>query len=588
MIIYPLSYHQIIYILSYFFSDFNRKSFAAEKKSERKKRIKKGLLTEGGRCDSLKKNRERIIENEVFIMKIYHGSILTVDRENRVCRYLVEDGGKIVFVGDELPAKYGGGAVVDLGEKALIPSFVDSHQHFASFSTFQAGLNVMDAESNEEISDMIADFVKRSPQKTLIAFGASPYSVKERRLISREELDRVCPDKELMVVKYDGHACIVNSKLLKKMENKVKNIRGCHPESGEMNQEAFFRFSDYISGSLSLLELFKDMGAAADFMASRGIGMVHSVSGVGFFGNLDITFEKIFAKSLKNGFQLRVFPQSMKVKVATSRKLPRIGGCFECALDGCFGSHDAAMNEPYLDEIGGDGVLYYSDEKVTDFCRKAHNAGLQIEMHAIGDKAFDQAARALKTVLDENPGDDHRHGIIHDCLPTAEGIAICRDYHIQMPVQSAFINWKQEPDEYLVRIMGRERASRLNPLKTFLDNDIVVSFGSDAPCTTPDPIVWLDKAVNNGEQSVSVRDALRMCTFNGCFASFDEKERGSLEPGKIADMVILSASPYDIAPEKLGELKVEKLILAGREYESPKGNALKGIISGLFNDSKAY
>ena len=157
-----------------------------------------------------------------------------------------------------------------------------------------------------------------------------------------------------------------------------------------------------------------------------------------------------------------------------------------------------------------------------------------------------------------------------------------------MPVQSAFINWKQEPDEYLVRIMGRERASRLNPLKTFLDNDIVVSFGSDAPCTTPDPIIWLDKAVNNGEQSVSVRDALRMCTFNGCFASFDEKKRGSLEPGKIADMVILSASPYDIAPEKLGELKVEKLILAGREYESKKGNALKGIVSGLFSGSKAF
>lgn len=124
---------------------------------------------------------------------------------------------------------------------------------------------------------------------------------------------------------------------------------------------------------------------------------------MGFTGNLDITFEKIFAKSLTNGFQVRVFPQSMNVDVALKRKLPRIGGCFECALDGCFGSHDAAMNEPYIDSLGGDGVLYYDDEKVIDFCKKANRAGLQIEMHAIGDKAFDQACRALKAALDDYP-----------------------------------------------------------------------------------------------------------------------------------------------------------------------------------------
>jgi predicted amidohydrolase YtcJ len=105
----------------------------------------------------------------------------------------------------------------------------------------------MDAESNLEIQNMIREFVKRSSGKTLICFGASPYSVKEGRLISREELDAVCPDKEIMVVKYDGHACIVNTKLLNKMNDKVKDLRGYHPDTGEMNQEAFFKFSDYIS-----------------------------------------------------------------------------------------------------------------------------------------------------------------------------------------------------------------------------------------------------------------------------------------------------------------------------------------------------
>ena len=520
-------------------------------------------------------------------MKVYKGSILTVDACDSVKKYLVEDAGRIVFVGDELPDKYAGAEVTDLGSKALIPAFVDTHQHFASFAIFNSGLNVMEAESNEEIAAAVADFYKKSGKaKTLIAFGASPYSVKEQRLISREELDKVCPDKEIMVVKYDGHACIVNSKLLKKIDKQVRNLRGYHPDTGEMNQEAFFKVSDYITGSLSIVDLFSKMQQAADWEAAQGIGEVHTVSGVGFVGNLDITTEKLFAKSLKNGFQLRVFPQSMKVSVATARNLPRIGGCFQCALDGCFGSMDAAMNEPYTD--GTSGVLYYSDEKVTAFCKEANRAGLQIEMHAIGDKAFDQATRCLKAALDDFPRKNHRHGIIHDCLPTEEGIKICRDYNITMPVQSAFINWKQEPDNYLESIMGKERTAALNPIKTFVDNGIVVGLGSDAPCTSPNPIVWIDRCVNNPnkEQRVSIQQALRMATWNGYYISFDENERGSLEPGKIADMVVLSANPYEIPASEIKNLKVERLLLQGKPYQSAKESVPGAAARGLFSKNK--
>ena len=97
----------------------------------------------------------------------------------------------------------------------------------------------------------------RSNKKTLIAFGASPYSVKEGRLISREELDKVCPDKEIMVVKYDGHACIINSKLLDKLKGKVSELRGYHEDTGEMNQEAFFECSNYIPIHFLLLNCLR-------------------------------------------------------------------------------------------------------------------------------------------------------------------------------------------------------------------------------------------------------------------------------------------------------------------------------------------
>ena len=128
----------------------------------------------------------------------------------------------------------------------------------------------------------------------------------------------------------------------------------------------------------------------------------------------------------------------------------------------------------------------------------------------------------------------------------------------------------------------------LNPLKSFLDNGIVVSFGSDAPCTTPDPISWIHRAVNhsNPAQAISVEDALRMCTINGCYAAFDEQERGSLEPGKIADMVVLSADPYTTPQEELKNLQVQQLYLAGRPYESCKEQILKAVLRGITQDRK--
>ena len=522
-------------------------------------------------------------------MTVYHGAIVTVNANDEVFQYLVERKGRIVYVGNELPKKYRKADVVELGDRALIPPFADTHQHFASFSAFNAGLNVMECASNAEILTMVDRFAADSPANTLIAFGASPYSVKERRLVSREELDAVTHGKPFFLVKYDGHACVVNSALLRKLPKKIKKLRGYHPDTGEMNQEAFFAVSDYITNSISPLELLRDMQMAADFEASKGIGLIHTVSGVGFAMNLDISMETWFAKSVQSGLQIRVFPQSMDTHVATFRGLPRIGGCFACALDGCFGSQDASMNAPYASDPDNCGVLYYTDDQVIDFCKSANRLGLQIEMHAIGDRAFDQAARALREALADCPREDHRHGIIHACLPTEHGMDICEKYHIQLPMQIAFDNWRQEPQEYTDTLLGKERGGRLNPVRSFMARGCVVSFGSDAPCTSPDPVVWLCKAVNhsNPAEAVSIREALRMATYNGYWTSFDEKERGSLEEGKIADMVILSENPYTMPKERLAELKVEKLILGGKEYRPQKQSIPAAVIRGMLSGRKA-
>ena len=512
-------------------------------------------------------------------MKVYEGHILTCDAENRVCRYLVEENGRIAYVGDELPAKYASFTHIALGEKALIPAFGDSHIHFASFATFHAGLNVSNARSNDEILTMIREFVPKCDDKMVLAFGASNHSVAEKKFVTRQQLDEACPDKPLFMIKYDGHTCVVNTKLLEILKDQVKDLRGYHEDSGEMNQEAFFKFSDYVSSSIPPVKLLRNMQLAADFLAQKGFGMIHSVSGVGYTMDLDVDMEHWFAKGLSTGQQMRVYFQTMDVKKAKRRKMVRIGGCFDSALDGCFGSSDAAMLEPY-EGTDNKGILYYDQEKVNEFCKQANREGMQIEIHAIGDAAFQQATRALKAALDDYPRQDHRHTIIHACLPTEEGIAICREYGIALAIQSAFIDWPNEPNEYLEALLGH-RAAKLNPFKTYADNGIVQALGSDGPCTEPQPMVWVHKACNNGAESVTVQQALKMATYNTYWMSFDEKERGSLETGKIADMVILSANPYTTDVTKLDTIQVEQVLLQGKPYaqssQNPIGQVLKGM-----------
>jgi predicted amidohydrolase YtcJ len=223
---------------------------------------------------------------------------------------------------------------------------------------------------------------------------------------------------------------------------------------------------------------------------------------------------------------------------------------------------------------------------VIRFAKRANREGLQIEMHAIGDAAFDQAVMAIGASLKEFPRQDHRHGIIHACLPTEEGLQKCADLGIQIPLQPAFLMWDLEPVDFLQSILGN-RAERISPLRKMADMGIVLSGGSDAPCTLPDPIVGIHAACNHyvPEQSLTIPEALKLFTCNAAWATFDEKERGSLETGKIADMVILNRNPLTMKPNELLDLKVENFLLKGEPYRKGQG-ALSLLAKGLLMGGK--
>lgn len=522
-------------------------------------------------------------------MKAYEGRIVTCDDRGAVHKFLVEDGGKIAYVGDALPEKYASAPRERLGEKALLPAFGDTHIHFMSYAFFRAGLDLRGAKTIAEAQAAIAGFVRERAPAHVVGFGASAYGVAERRLLTRADIDAVCSNKPVFITKYDGHAAIANSALIARVKDKLGALRGFDAESGLMTQEAFFRVTDVITGTISLPATLGNMLAGIDALAGFGVGLAHSVTGIGFPADMDVTLESLFARGLANPLAYRIFFQTMDVGKVLKRRLPRIGGCFAAALDGCFGSADAALLAPYAASAGlppeaARGVLYYSDDQVGAFCREANRRGLQIEMHAIGDAAFDQAVGALAAALADSPRQDHRHTIIHACLPTPRGLETCARLGIRIAVQPAFLQWEQEPLEYLESIMGT-RAYGISPLRTMADLGIELSGGSDAPCTVPDPIEGIWAACNHyvpGE-SLTIQEALNLYTRNAARGAFDENERGSLEAGKFADMIILNRDPLSVPPSELRSLKVEALLLQGEPYVPGQGRAsllLRGLSHG--------
>jgi len=519
-------------------------------------------------------------------MQIYMGHIVTCDQEGSVFKYLVEDEGRIAFVGDKLPGFFGPAPeITDLKDKALLPAFGDGHIHFSSWALFNSTFDVREAEKLADIGLLIREFANRDPKtKVLFGFGHSANSVAEGRLITRTELDSAAKERPIYLVCYDGHSAVANTAAIGMMPKEIRLLNGFDLESGQLFHEAFLAATDYISSKIPPFKLGHSMLKGMDALAGYGVGLMHTVEGVGFPRDLDVDLVRFLAKSSQ--LEFRVYFQTMDVSKALKRKLPRIGGCFACALDGCFGTKDAALLEPYSDDPQNYGILFYSDQQVNSFVIEANRAGLQVQLHCIGDAAVAQAVRAIAAALEDTPRIDHRHTLIHASLIPEQTLERIAELGISITLQPGLLISPLEPVCYLEKLLG-ERVNTGTPLRKLIDLGIMVSGGSDGPVLEPNPIEGIYAACNHvtPEQSVNIQEALRMFTYNVAYNSFDEHELGSLEKGKLANMVILNCDPLQLLPRELRRLKVEELLIKGVKYE--KGTALAGaFIQGLKNRTR--
>lgn len=513
-------------------------------------------------------------------MQVFHGTIITCDADNSIANYLVEREGRIAYIGKKLPTQYEVVPPIELGNNVLIPAFVDTHMHYSGFSVLHKLFPINDTDSNAKILEQIKEYALNTRENIIVGFGATEYSVSEGHLIIKEQLDSACPDKPAFIIKHDAHSGVANSLFLDAIKSKVSNLRGYNYETGELKQEAFLTACEFITHGMSTKKVIDSMVETADFLASKGVGLICTASGLGFIRDYDFDMERSVAKGLDNGMQVRVGYQCESVDKLSKKELSRV---VYGNLDGTFTNADASMREDYL-TCSNKGVSFYSDVEVQRFCKSANRAGYQIALHAVGDAAFEQAVNAISMALEDYPRYDHRHMIIHGCIPTERALKTCAKYNIMISVQPSIMSHIDGVDKFFEEMLGANRVKAINPLKKISDMGIKICFNSSAPASDPDPIMWIHDACNNhnSEQSVSVYEALRMATYNGAFSCFDEKERGTLEMGKSCDMVVLNKNPYEVPVSDLKTINTLELYLKGKPYKRSRTGSMATMLRGMF------
>ncbi len=213
-------------------------------------------------------------------------------------------------------------------------------------------------------------------------------------------------------------------------------------------------------------------------------------------------------------------------------------GFVKVLADGSLGGHTAALYQPYNDQPDTRGIMLYTQRKLNRIIHGVHRAGLQLAVHAIGDRALGAALKAFRRALKKFPRNDSRHRIEHCSVLNPTLIKTMSSLGIIASVQPHFV----VSDFWVTKRVGEERARWVYPFKSLIHKRIMVAAGSDCPVEPIDPLLGMGAAVartDSSEENVTAEEALRMYTLNAAYACFEEDRKGSIEAGKLADFTVL-------------------------------------------------
>ena len=497
-------------------------------------------------------------------MRVFqNGNFISCEEENRLFSVLVEDGGRIVYTGDTVPAEYAGAETVDLNGACAIPCFGDTHAHFTSTAYLQVDTRVSDNLS--EVLEHIGKTCATINTPFITGFGLSPHAVKEKRLPTAQELDKIV-DKPLFIKKYDGHSGVLNTAMMDFLPQELADGPGLDRETGLCVGETYQKIATYLVGikEITPQEAQALFDKTIHSYLSRGYNLIVPVEGM---ANSNANVELTQANDGKTPLRFRTFFQTLDVDKVLECGYKRVGGCYATALDGCFGAEDAALLEPYDNDPANKGWLVYDQQTITDFAIKANRAGLQMCLHAIGDAAVEQCFLAYEAALADCPREDHRHIILHADLFPEKYLERAGKLDLYCAVQSEFVNWKEEPVEFLAGIVG-DRAYQKHCFTKMLAAGLTLTNGSDSPCTHGDPFYAIWSACNhpNPAYSLDALTALKMSTLYPAMLTFDEKDMGTLTNGKVADFLVLDRNILGIPKTDIKDLRIKQIYHGGMQY----------------------
>lgn len=503
---------------------------------------------------------------------IIKGNVITVVNQKPRAEAIGIKGDKIVSVGavSEVEADAGKATkVLDLKGKTILPGFIDSHAHPMGTGKNRLGVDMSSVKTVKEALEKIQEKVKKTPEgKLIFCPDYSRMQVAEKRYPTREELDSVSSKHPIWIQHYDGHNSQVNSLIIEmahfeagmdgvELDSKgevtglIKDPASVRPLSGGDN------YSDETEAMEALMLVTKEA-------ASVGITTLFAKEGL---ENAEFIMKNV--KKLPVHIRPMVFPGFGAASMDDVINSKLIGDHITiCNLvDGSHEGRTAAMYEPYTDNPTTLGMLYHTDEELYDWVEKVHKAGCQISVHAESDRGIDQILGALEKVMEKYPRKDHRHRLEHFETVTKKQIKRVARLGVTLGMQPIFIQAAEGPNlDYYRTWIGDERVKRTAVFRSILDEGILVSGGSDTPVTRVNPLGGIHAVVNHPlkEQRIDVHEAIEMFTINGAIIGFEENIKGNIEPGKLADFVVLADDPYRVPRGKIGNIKVEMTIVGGK------------------------
>ena len=484
---------------------------------------------------------------------IVRGRFLTMDAEHPTAKAMAIRGGRILAVGTEAQADRWRGPrtkawALDRGQVA-VPGFIDSHAHLALDAWRRTWVDLDGAASLEECLDRLKARVATAHQGAwIIARGWDESTWPVKRYLTRQDLDRVSVSHPIIADRVDGHMCTVNTVALRKVPfDKADPDVEREPEgspTGVLKEGAARRGWDAVPTPTDT-EWAALLETAIAFAHSLGITSVHDIVDAHHIhayqrlrreGRLAIRAYLMPYDALLEGFV------ASGLHTGFGDEWLRLGA-IKAFADGSLGARTAAVFDPYDDAAKVTGQLIHTPRALTALLQRAHAAGFQLAVHAIGDRAVDVVVEAYARVLEREPRADHRHRIEHFELATDEGLDRVKDLGLVPSMQPNFVARWSHPGGLYERRLGPERVRRNNPYRQILHRGARLAFGSDG--MPYGPLYGIGGAVGAPfpEQRLGWAEALRCYTANGAFASFEESEKGSLAPGRLADFVVLCADP---------------------------------------------